>query len=295
VELLQLEIVSDGFRIGAAVTLNRLLEFIARLDRNDYRFRALYALGKQLKRFAGNQIRNVACLGGNIATASPISDINPLLVAVNAKFQWVSCKDGTYQNAMAKDFFIGYRSTLLNESDLLVNIWIPFTNKNEYVFVHKVSRRVEDDIAIVSAAMRFLVRIASSSVSGKAQIEDVSIVYGGMAERTKTAVKTESYLRESVLEPCLLLPVCRDALEEDFVLNADSPGGMIAFRKTVALSILLRSLYQLERKSRGIATNCDELQKEKGVDSMEELDHFPFSCRSIQVWWYTLKKNNIGP
>ena len=36
----------------------------------------------QLKWFAGNQIRNVASFGGNIATASPISDLNPVLISV---------------------------------------------------------------------------------------------------------------------------------------------------------------------------------------------------------------------
>ena len=41
----------------------------------------------QLRWFAGNQIRNVACLGGNIATASPISDLNPIWVAAVSSSQ----------------------------------------------------------------------------------------------------------------------------------------------------------------------------------------------------------------
>jgi CO/xanthine dehydrogenase FAD-binding subunit len=35
----------------------------------------------QLQWFAGTQIRNVACVGGNVANASPISDLNPVLVS----------------------------------------------------------------------------------------------------------------------------------------------------------------------------------------------------------------------
>jgi xanthine dehydrogenase/oxidase len=38
----------------------------------------------QLRWFASNQIRNVASLAGNLATASPISDMNPVLVALGA-------------------------------------------------------------------------------------------------------------------------------------------------------------------------------------------------------------------
>lgn len=35
----------------------------------------------QLRWFASNQIRNVALLAANVATASPVSDMNPILVA----------------------------------------------------------------------------------------------------------------------------------------------------------------------------------------------------------------------
>lgn len=36
--------------------------------------------------FAGNQIRNVSSLGGNIVTGSPISDLNPVWMASGATF-----------------------------------------------------------------------------------------------------------------------------------------------------------------------------------------------------------------
>jgi len=35
----------------------------------------------QLRWFAGTPIRNVAAIGGNVANASPISDLNPVLMA----------------------------------------------------------------------------------------------------------------------------------------------------------------------------------------------------------------------
>lgn len=37
------------------------------------------AMLKQLKYFAGRQIRNVDTPAGNLVTASPISDLNPVL------------------------------------------------------------------------------------------------------------------------------------------------------------------------------------------------------------------------
>lgn len=46
--------------------------------------RSISAVLYQLRWFAGNQIRNAACIGGNIATASPISDLNPVWIASGA-------------------------------------------------------------------------------------------------------------------------------------------------------------------------------------------------------------------
>ncbi|GJQ08216.1 hypothetical protein GpartN1_g7.t1 [Galdieria partita] len=295
-ELLHLNMCSDGCHIGAAVSLDKILEHIEQLKRSEHRFRAFYALGKQLKRFGGVQIRNVASLGGNIVTASPISDIQPLLVAMNATFQWISCNDGIYKKAIASDFFVGYRQTLLHEDDLLVDIWIPFTNESEYVFAYKVSRRQEDDIAIVSAAMRFVLRsacypdtISFRSTLNKDILEDVSIVYGGMAERIKRAEQTEAALRGSPLDPRLLMPICFDTLDRDFVLNADSPGGMVAFRKTIACSLLLRSFYRLEHTLQIMASHSIHLPKEE--DERDELDP-SFSCRAIQTIPQHLKSNS---
>ncbi len=46
-----------------------------------------------LKWFAGEQIRNVAALSGNIVNASPISDLNPVLMATGARLL-VASRDG---------------------------------------------------------------------------------------------------------------------------------------------------------------------------------------------------------
>lgn len=52
--------------------------------------RGLRAVLEQLRWFAGTQIRNVAAVGGNIVTASPISDLNPVWMAM-VYLQLFSC------------------------------------------------------------------------------------------------------------------------------------------------------------------------------------------------------------
>lgn len=58
----------------------------------------------------GRQIRNTGTLGGNIATASPISDLNPLWMAFAATFTVISA-EGT-RTLPASKFFLGYRWVL---------------------------------------------------------------------------------------------------------------------------------------------------------------------------------------
>lgn len=47
-----------------------------------YQVRGFQALLDNVQWFAGHQVRNVAAIAGNIVTASPISDLNPIFVAM---------------------------------------------------------------------------------------------------------------------------------------------------------------------------------------------------------------------
>jgi xanthine dehydrogenase/oxidase len=64
------------------------------------------ALLDQLKWFSGPAIRHVASMGGNIATASPISDLNPVFIALGADFVLQSQARGR-RSVNAQKFFLG--------------------------------------------------------------------------------------------------------------------------------------------------------------------------------------------
>lgn len=49
----------------------------------------------QLRWFAGTQIRNVGAMGSNVANASPISDLNPVLMASGATITLVNTANET--------------------------------------------------------------------------------------------------------------------------------------------------------------------------------------------------------
>jgi xanthine dehydrogenase/oxidase len=75
--------VSGGLIIGASTTLTRIHHLLDHLIETQpaHTTQAYKAMQMQLKWFAGTPIRNVAAIGGNVANASPISDLNPVLMA----------------------------------------------------------------------------------------------------------------------------------------------------------------------------------------------------------------------
>jgi hypothetical protein len=76
-ELHTLDIGEKGLVVGAAVTLSRLQERLERAleDLPNANTRGFCAVLDNLRWFAGDQIRGVATLAGNLVNASPISDL----------------------------------------------------------------------------------------------------------------------------------------------------------------------------------------------------------------------------
>lgn len=75
--------VEGGIEIGSAVTITDTINFLKGLVKSlpEYQTRSFSAILNQLRWFASNQIRNAASIGGNMCTASPISDLNPVFLA----------------------------------------------------------------------------------------------------------------------------------------------------------------------------------------------------------------------
>ncbi|MPD01424.1 Xanthine dehydrogenase/oxidase [Portunus trituberculatus] len=72
-----------------------------------------------LRWFAGKQIRNAAAIGGNVMTASPISDLNPLLMAAGAILTLRSKNGGERQVTLDHTFFTGYRRTIVLPQEVI--------------------------------------------------------------------------------------------------------------------------------------------------------------------------------
>lgn len=193
----------------------------------------IQAITKALRYFAGRQIRNAASLAGNMATASPISDMTPLLLAVNATV--ISrTEQGEHFQSM-HSMFLGYRKTALPEGAIITQICIPIPSPDvpEITKSYEQAKRKDDDIAIVTAGFR--VRL-----DDQAMVREVALAYGGMAPTTVLASSAGKSLIGKPWGDTEFLEEALDALLVDFDLPYSVPGCMATYRRTLALSFFVR-------------------------------------------------------
>ncbi|KAF2479259.1 Molybdopterin-binding domain of aldehyde dehydrogenase-domain-containing protein [Neohortaea acidophila] len=260
-ELRQYHFHDEYLEIGGNVTLTDL-EGLAEEAVEHYgaqRGQPFAAILKQIRYFAGRQIRNVGTPAGNLATASPISDLNPVFVATNATLVAKSLEK-TIELPMA-DFFKGYRVTALPPDAIIASIRIPvFQEKGEHMRAYKQAKRKDDDIAIVNAALR--VKLDDSHV-----VKDCSLIYGGMAPITIAAKQAVEYLTGKTFTDPSTLEGVMNALEQDFNLRFGVPGGMATYRKSLALGFFYKFynevLQELQTSSSTADADCiPEIERE---------------------------------
>lgn len=237
-ELRQYKFHDDHIELGGNVVLTDvegiMEEAIKRYG--ERRAQPFKAILDQIRYFAGRQIRNVGTPAGNLATASPISDLNPVFVASNTVLIAKSL-DKTLELPMS-DFFKGYRVTSLPPDAIIASMRIPAAkSEREFLRAFKQSKRKDDDISIVNAALRV-------SLTPTSEVESADLVYGGLAPVTIAAKKTMAYLKgKSWLDP-RTLEGTMSSLSEDFDLRFGVPGGMATYRKSLALSFFHRFYYE---------------------------------------------------
>jgi xanthine dehydrogenase small subunit len=145
-----------------------------------------------LRLFASPLIRNRATLGGNLATASPIGDAAPLLLALDAELT-IAGTNGE-RVVPLNTFFRGYRQTSLERAEILRSIRIPKPFPAHLRF-YKVAKRRVDDISTVAAGIAIhLDGTARAAFGGVGPIplravEAEQAIAEGNTERAKTILR----------------------------------------------------------------------------------------------------------
>ncbi len=173
-ELRTFEVTDDVTELGAALTLS---EVEARLDGR------IPLLAQLFPQFASRLIRNGATIGGNLATASPIGDLAPALLALEAVVVLASPK-GEREVALA-DYFTGYRATVRAPDEVIRAVRIPMPPGPVTAF-HKIAKRRFDDISSLAVGFALIV---DDGVVTRARIG-----LGGVAATPIRAFETEAAL-----------------------------------------------------------------------------------------------------
>lgn len=274
-ELNSVQHLDSGIEFGAAVSLEHMRAVLEEAVRSlpVFQTEVFRAVLEQLQWFAGKQIRNVAAIGGNIMTASPISDLNPVLMASAAKLT-LRDRESSRVVKMEQDFFTGYRRTLVRPQEILVSILLPFSCEGQMIHAYKTSRRREDDISIVTATFSVTFQ------SGSDQVQDLRMAFGGMGPTVVMAAATCAALRGRFWGEELLQKAC-SSLANEMTLDPSSPGGMVSYRRTLVLSLFykfyLSVLQSLGKKGHQVEKVPDEFL------SATEVFHPPVPS-SVQVY-----------
>ena len=186
-----------------------------------------------LLRYGSVQIRNVATIGGNIATASPIGDTLPLLLSLNARIIIESKK---YKKTVPLNkFFISYRKTILKKNEFIRSIIIPLLNKNIFK-AYKISKRIDDDISSVCGS--FNIEMKNDIIN------NVFIAYGGMDEIPKRAINCENSLKNKTLSKSSINLAIKK-LEIDFNPISDARSSS-KYRMKIAKNLLLKCFLEIK-------------------------------------------------
>jgi len=174
-ELKRIDVSAEGIEVGAAVCLTDAFDAI---EPHYPEF------GEMFRRFASVPVRNAGTLVGNVANGSPIGDSMPALMAVSA---YARLRRGDQQRELAlEDLYLDYMKNALQAGEFIESIVIPPRADALLLRCYKLSKRYDQDISAVCAAIAL--RLDGEKVS------EIRIALGGMAAIPKRALQTEQAL-----------------------------------------------------------------------------------------------------
>ena len=218
--------------IGAGVTYSEAAEAI--VERYPH-------LKDFWSRIAGQQIRNMGTIGGNIANGSPIGDLPPVLIALGAEITLRRGHD--LRHLPLERFFIDYGKQDRVAGDFLEMIRIPSLEDTSLCAAYKISKRRDEDISSVSAG--FFMDITDGI------IRRARIAFGGMAGVPKRATAAEKALVGKPFTEATMLAAAAK-LPSDFTPLSDWRASD-AYRMTVAKNLFRRFYIEQTASAKGVA------------------------------------------
>jgi xanthine dehydrogenase small subunit len=211
---------SDGaVEFGAGVTYSEALPL---LDKHFPSFAAM------VRRIGSRQIRNLGTFAGNLATASPIGDTIPCLMALNAE---VKLRSRTASRVLPMhEFITGYRKTAMEPGEFIETVRVPLLGSGHVFKVYKLSKRFDQDISTVVAAFSIAVE--------DGVVRHLRTAFGGMAAQAARARHVEGALTGRSWSEESLSDI-DSAVAQDFRPMSDHRGGA-SYRLRAAANLVRR-------------------------------------------------------
>ena len=221
-DLKGIEVQGGQLHVGACVTIAALRAAVAV---------RLPSFGELLRRYASEQVRNAATIGGNIANGSPIGDGPPALIALGATLHLR--RGDEMRNLPLEAFFLDYRKQDRRPGEFVAGVSFP--EHAPGLRCYKVSKRFDQDISAVCGC--FNVTVEGGVVTA------ARIAFGGMAGVPKRAARAEAAL---VGQPWTLAraEAAAQAMTGDFTPLSDMRASA-EYRLTVAQNLMIRYFHDL--------------------------------------------------
>ncbi|XP_014007070.1 aldehyde oxidase 1 [Salmo salar] len=241
-ELFEVTKTPQGVCIGAGCSLSVVKALLEGLVQEipEEKTEIYRSLLQQLGNLGGQQIRNVASIGGNIVSAYPNSDLNPVFAAGNCTLNVVS-KRGRQEILLNKDFFVGFGKTSLKPDEIVLSVFIPVSRQGEFMRAFRQAPRKENALATVTTGMRVMF------TEGSSVVKELSIYYGGVGPCTVSATKTCAAVIGRKWDEQTLSEAYTQLLDE-ISLSPSHPGGQVEFRRSLTLSLLFKFNLQMLHK-----------------------------------------------
>lgn len=218
-ELREIKRTGSALKIGACVSYSEAASALTA---------AFPHLESYWRRIAGWQVRNMGTIGGNIANGSPIGDVPPVFIALEAKLHLRSA-EGCRTLAL-EDYFIAYGQQDLRAGEFVEAVELPLVQADMRHAAYKVSKRRDEDITAVAVGLSVGVR--------EGRIVQARIAFGGMAATPKRAQAAEAALVGQAFAAESFEAAAR-AVGEDFAPLSDWRASA-DYRRLVAANLLRR-------------------------------------------------------
>jgi len=211
--------------IGGATTVTELL-------RSPVIASAAPSLVDAARLFAGQMVRNVATVAGNIGCGSPAADLVPPLLSLDAEVRLVS-RSGE-RSVPLDDYFRGYKQDVRRADELISRIAWPRLPDHSVNRFYKLARRIGDAITVTGVAVTLVV--------AERRCTRARIALGAVAPTVFRAKQAEAMLAGMTLTADRIDAAARQAVAESSPIDDVRASG--AYRRHTLHALVRRLLTQ---------------------------------------------------